>query len=605
MPGMVGAVGTTPDTARRVVDAFRRVWGDVEEAPRTLGALAAHAHEGGALFSTASRCEGAVDGEWSIYQNLRTRGGPGRLFALSHDGLDLSPDCRGNVALLMPDGDTVHLATEWTGTFPLYYATGGGGLLFSSHIRPMTAVLGTEPDRQAVIEFLREGYTTSGRTVVRGIRRLMPGQSLTYAGGNVHIRETSRAWQGNPESTAERRLEERAFDLLVAAIRNGVPMTSHVALMMSAGWDSRTLLGAIQAAGVPATLYSHGDVESRELNIVERLGKSRGMNPRIEPIDDRIYDLGQLRFRFDRVETAVFPHWLRAGGILSAAGAAVAVAGVYGEILGGHYGGVMVRKGAAAKAWEFAMTATRGSRADPAAGATTALEALRPQSIGVDWCLRREFLGDSAVRIAEIGASVKGDLERLVDRGIDDPTRLLEAYIAEHRGSHYINAQLLSCRGDLDVAAPFIDRELLCFASRLPFKQKIHNRINQLMLARCSPGLLEFPTAAILVPPTAPLLLQEGSRAIRKLYEAARWELHFRSERRLPPPRLAWVNFEFLRRSGALNSLMDDLRLDLWDRPALRRRIESSQNLLWKRPMHPLYDMLNKIYSVDLLLREH
>ena len=97
--------------------------------------------------------------------------------------------------------------------------------------------------------------------------------------------------------------------------------------------------------------------------------------------------------------------------------------------------------------------------------------------------------------------------------------------------------------------------------------------------------------------------MQEASRVVRKLYESARWRAHFGSGGRLSPPRLGWVNFEFLRGSPVLGTILDDLRLDIWDREALSRRVQEATNPGGRSPLHPIYDMVNKIYTVDLVLR--
>lgn len=603
MPGIAGAVGTAPDVMRRLILAFRQPWASVLEEQGAGFALAAHAHRGQPLFTTAGGGKCAVDGEWSIYEKAGDPAQRARLFELDDAVLRVSAACRGNVALVIPDTGAVHLATEWTGTFPLYFAVVGDGFLFSSHLRPLRAALGGDLDSQAVLEFLREGHMTAGRTMVNGIRRLLPGQAVTFRNGRVQLHELSRAWTGPSEAVSAETLERRAFDLLVSAAKDALPAELTVALMMSGGWDSRTLLAVLEAAGNTILPYSHGDIGSRELRLVERICRSRGLSARLEPIDEKVYGVEALGAAFSRVETAVFPHWLRAADILASTPAVAAVAGVYGEVLGGHYGGAMIRRGSVSKALAFAASAVGRSTADRAVTRGEVLDALRPRSLGVEWCLRGDFIGDEQTRLAQLRGGIEGDLDRLLARGVEESARLVEAYLSEHRGTQYVNAQLLSCRATLDVAAPFADREVLCFASTVPLHAKIHNRVNRLLLTRRAPQLGAFPMAATLVSSRMPLLIQEASRAVRKLYESARWQLHFRSAARLPPPRLGWVNFEFLRRGASFSALLEDLRLDIWNREAIQRRFERAVNLEWKHPVHPLYDMLNKIYSVDLLLR--
>jgi hypothetical protein len=123
------------------------------------------------------------------------------------------------------------------------------------------------------------------------------------------------------------------------------------------------------------------------------------------------------------------------------------------------------------------------------------------------------------------------------------------------------------------------------------------------MLRRFAPRLLRYPLAATLVPAGAPLVVQEASRLARSVWETAHWKMHFRAPRVVDPPRLGWVNFEFLRSGRALHALIDDLRADLWDRDALLRVAAQVQDRSWNQSVHPVYDQLSKVYTTDLLLR--
>jgi len=179
---------------------------------------------------------------------------------------------------------------------------------------------------------------------------------------------------------------------------------------------------------------------------------------------------------------------------------------------------------------------------------------------------------------------------------------LVEAFVTEQRGTQYINAQILSCRANLDVTMPYTDRALLALSTRIPVKTKIHNTLNRAMLARHVPGLLRFPCSATLVPARAPVVAQELSRLVRRKLDDSRWRLYFSSRGRLPQPRLGWGNFEFLRTGRVLNALADDLRADVWDRRAIRDRIAAVTPLESRGSVHRLSFQLMRIYAVDRML---
>ena len=94
---------------------------------------------------------------------------------------------------------TWHLATEWTGSFPLYYVVVDGGLLFSSRLRPLARIAGASLDLVGILEVLERYSTLAGRTHFEEIRRLLPGQILRYepGSGRLSVRETSALWAGD------------------------------------------------------------------------------------------------------------------------------------------------------------------------------------------------------------------------------------------------------------------------------------------------------------------------------------------------------------------------------------------------------------------------
>ena len=90
---------------------------------------------------------------------------------------------------------------------------------------------------------------------------------------------------------------------------------------------------------------------------------------------------------------------------------------------------------------------------------------------------------------------------------------------------------------------------------------------------------------------------------IRRLREDLHWRVHFATGRHIAPPRLAWVNVEFLRHGDALNLIVDDLQSDMWDKETIRGRLKDAASGNWRRPMHGLLDVMLKVYTVDLMLR--
>jgi asparagine synthetase B (glutamine-hydrolysing) len=393
--------------------------------------------------------------------------------------------------------------------------------------------------------------------------------------------------------------------MLNAAVHTRLAPGPTNALMLSAGWDSRLLLSALREADAISWVraYSHGDQESREMRIIAGLADRTGVRLRREAQREDLYDLDSLRDWNERTETILFPHWHLAGRNLRDDGVGSVFSGVYGEIMGGHYGPAMLVSGREKVASVLSSLSGRAPAAQVGAAAgRRAIERFVERKLaGLPRSFSEGFRGAIAAQAPTLRQDLAVDLDRLERRGVTAGDQLVEAFVAEHRGTQYINAQMLSMRAYVDVAMPFTDRALLALTSRLPLPDKIQNAMHRRLLRLHGRDLLRDGTAATALPADAPIVFQEFARAWRWTWETAAWKTYWRTRGRIGPPRVGWCNYEFLRRSPALVRVVDDLRDDLWDRDALRRRLDDSASFRDHRLVYP--DAFLRLYGVDLTLR--
>lgn len=614
MPGMYGSAGCPPEGFESIAAEYASAWGgqSCEEIATGSGALGGHAFgEGRALHSTREH-HLAVDGGVHAYRAVpRWIDAARDSVAELEDGfLEPHPELTGNVAAVDRRSGVLHLARDWAGSFPLFYAEWRGGLLFANLLRPLAGVVRPDLDRLGLIQFLRRGYVLGDRTPFRSIRRVRPGEVLRFEpdSGGLSIDDRSELWVG-PRLTEDDRPARVCLEALRRSLRSALEAADRPAVMMSGGWDSRTLLAACADAGpggrAPVLGYSHGDVEGRELGLVRRLCDEVGAPCHLEPIDDRIFDVPRLRRDFAKTGTSVFPHWQWSGHALAGLGRSSAMAGIFGEVPGGHYGRTMAA-GGLGKALSLVRQVLPGLGRRPGGGdpGEEAFGALRVESVRRDdhWYLDPDFDRSIPQKKERINGDLRSVLRRYRERGLETTDRLIEACISEHRGSQYIAAQTVSARAAVDPSLPFADRSLLHAASRVAPRLKVHNALNREMLGSIGASLLDHPMAATLVPAKLPILAQEASRAARKAWESLRWRGYFASDGALPPPRLGWVNFEFLRDSRPFEDLVDDLEADIWDVGAIRGRIERAREGEHHNRLHPLFDQFGKLYTVDRLL---
>jgi hypothetical protein len=435
---------------------------------------------------------------------------------------------------------------------------------------------------------------------------MAPGQRLRVHRGRLQLRDDSRLWSLPPlDVRGPAEAAEVLEPLLCQAASRAVPIEASAALMMSGGWDSRTLLALARPDPENLLAYFHGDPASRELRLVRSLCRYAGTPLHVTDIASAAWDLSTIEGDFAEVESAIFPHWIHAGRALSSRECDVAVSGVFGEILGGHYGETMLTRGGSKISAFLRLLLASDSRAGSSRRSTLELARLSfaVPSLDPPRFLDAGYLRQHTGLLDEVNQAIARDLDRLEARGVDTGENLTEAFIAEHRGAQYIGAQALSTRGKIGVSAPFLDPPLLEAVSRVPMRLRLHNRVNRQLLKRLAPRLLRSPLAATLVPARAPLLIQELSRGVRKAYEEVGWAAHLRSGGRIPSPRLGWVNFEFLRDGNLFAALIDDLTAEFWDRDALERAVLDLRTNAQPHRLHPLFNHLGKVYTIDLMLR--
>lgn len=154
------------------------------------------------------------------------------------------------------------LARDAFGIKLIYYRIHTGSLWFGSEMRPVRTSMREEkpkPDFEALSLFLRYRYTPSPYTAVRGIHKLAPGTKLVVQDGVV---ETSRWYNYSASPFAPAKSVEEAGEELLALYRQAVrrQLVSDVplGLLLSGGIDSALLLALMNENGADWPTYSVG-----------------------------------------------------------------------------------------------------------------------------------------------------------------------------------------------------------------------------------------------------------------------------------------------------------------------------------------------------------
>jgi asparagine synthase (glutamine-hydrolysing) len=136
------------------------------------------------------------------------------------------------------------LARDRLGIKPLYLAQLGEGLAFASELAPLLGLgASSEPDPEAVADYLVLGYVPGERTGIVGARALPPAHVLVHEDGAT--REL-RYWTAEAR---ERPLEATLEEAVRLHLRSDVPL----AVLLSGGLDS-SLIASLAAAYVDEPL---------------------------------------------------------------------------------------------------------------------------------------------------------------------------------------------------------------------------------------------------------------------------------------------------------------------------------------------------------------
>jgi asparagine synthase (glutamine-hydrolysing) len=150
------------------------------------------------------------------------------------------------------------VACDRLGIKPVVWTETGSGVAFASEIRALVAAKWITPelDPQAIAAYLQWGIVPGGDTMFRGVRRLRPGEVLTWDPTNGT--RVSRWW--SPSFVTDERLgneDEAVRELrttLVDSVARHLIADRPVGLFLSSGTDSAALAAIAAGHGLPRAL---------------------------------------------------------------------------------------------------------------------------------------------------------------------------------------------------------------------------------------------------------------------------------------------------------------------------------------------------------------
>jgi asparagine synthase (glutamine-hydrolysing) len=184
--------------------------------------------------------------------------------AYEHWDKDVVHHLRGAFAFALWDcgKERVMLARDRLGEKPLYLCEQGGTLYFASETKALTRLPGVkaQPDADAVRDYLAYRYVPGPRTLVRGVRKLMPG---TYALWQFGRMREVRYWTPPDRTAQPNQTSADPVTDFTEKLDEAVQLRMPAGILLSGGLDSATLVALASRHHKNIRTYSAGFADDR------------------------------------------------------------------------------------------------------------------------------------------------------------------------------------------------------------------------------------------------------------------------------------------------------------------------------------------------------
>lgn len=178
------------------------------------------------------------------------------LAVLARGGAEALAELDGMFALALwdPKYRRLLLARDRLGIKPLFWAPVGGGLVFASELPALLAHPGVarDLDREALEGWLQLGFSAGEATLVRGVRRLLPGHLLEADSTGIRVHawyDPVSASTGDGSDLEQESAAEELDERLLRAVRERLVSDVPLGCFLSGGVDSAAVAAAAATAG--------------------------------------------------------------------------------------------------------------------------------------------------------------------------------------------------------------------------------------------------------------------------------------------------------------------------------------------------------------------
>jgi asparagine synthase (glutamine-hydrolysing) len=268
---------------------------------------------------------------------------------LVREGEAALPKLNGMFAFCLYDRGrgTLLAARDRFGIKPFHYVAAGGRFAFASELKSLLTLpfVARTLDRQSLFHYMSLMYVPGSDTILEGIKRLGPGEALTYRLAD-HALKIVRWWRTSIRPCLDTEAAEwpdRLRGVFREAVKRWTLADVPVACSLSGGLDSSAIVGALAESGVPVRTVSlgftgAGETAWNELPLARAVAAHWGTDHREIILDptDLLDDLIAMVWHLDEPYGGGLPSWTVFK--LMAQDVKVGLTGTGGDELFGNYG---------------------------------------------------------------------------------------------------------------------------------------------------------------------------------------------------------------------------------------------------------------------------
>ena len=497
--------------------------------------------------------------------------------------VDFESPINGSSIIYSASEKKLTVRSDLTGAEPIFWRKNESTVLLSNRLDNLINS-DDDPDWESIHCYLSFGYTLKENTFFKCIKQTLPNQKVEIDTEFLTVNAEANSITLGTKNFETLPNNGKIFAKLFSGVMNTY---NPMALMISAGWDSRALLAPKKTP--IKIVYTHGDISSRECSIAQKLSGALRIDHYFRDVKGMIINTQLLEEMLELHGHCLWPIWHLSSKFISENFHLPITSGVIGARMGGHNGflsiGTRLQKSINSLHLINSRLVTKEKIIKDFKKSLSAPRAF--------W-----FTSDKGAQIfSQTCDTVTGNINTTLDHYLketDNFSFAIESFNYDHVSRQYMMKQPGMAKPFHGYYSPLSHPKLLHLIYTIPFSQRFQNRLTRQVVTELNSELLEFPMAATLAKAKRPIFIQEISRVFRILYEIAFLKL------KKTRPTLGWFNYEHLYSGDFFETTIKSLKSDIWSKERMLKKTAS--NKINNIDAGSTMDMVCKIKTIDYYL---